>query len=114
MYQLIKRDTLYLDKNKGGIGNVNIEIKAVAILLNTFLKTIEHKSIGLSMTLYYCRIRASYLIVSDECKNVSFLSTPYYNVVIKELRLAIKYQASSNLNVRKLYRLRLPLINAKI
>ena len=114
VYQPIKRETLYLDKLRGGIGIINIEHKAKAILLNTFLHSISRKIFGLELLLYYCKIRASYLIQAKECESVSFVATPYYNVIIDELRMIIKSEKYPNVNVKIICQYKCSFLSARI
>ena len=63
-YEPISRKTLYLPKCRGGCGLVNVVYKSKAILFKTFWKSNHEEALGFKLMIYYCKIKASFLLES--------------------------------------------------
>lgn len=57
-YHPINRKTVYLERGYGGIGIINVNVKAKTILFSTFHKCIKNRMVGYELLAYYCKMRA--------------------------------------------------------
>ena len=53
-----------MPKDRGGCGLVNVAYKSKAILFNTFWKNNHNGALGFKLMIFYCKIKASFLIES--------------------------------------------------
>ena len=102
-YHPVNRKTLYLKREKGGIGVIDMNIKAKAIFFSTFYKCIKNKITGYELLIYYCKMRSSYLIETENINDIAILSTPYYNEVIITLRKVIKMENYPEVKAKHIY-----------
>ena len=100
MYQPIRRNTLCLPKNKGGLGIINVYDKATSILSCTCLKAILN-NIGFSH--FYTKIRLSHMIKTSNIQEVSFTSPLPYTVAINTIRQMYHHQNFPNLRSKHVY-----------
>ena len=99
-YQPISRETLYLPKDQGGIGAINIQYKAVALLTSSAIKDILDER---KLTLYFCQIRLSYIIKTTQLSEVSFVANEYYSEIIACIRKICKVKQFPKLNSKEIY-----------
>ena len=106
--ETIKRITLYNSKCAGGINVMNIYVKAKSILTHTTIK-LFCKSNENSIIRYYLgkRINNLFNIVSYP-KKIFYLSTPYYEFTVSEIRKCHQVKNFPNLNSKIIYRTLLP------
>ena len=76
-YHPIKRETLYLPKEKGDIGIANIITKCNCTLLRSFLKIYTGNDELFHLMWYYCDIRLS-AVLPKNINNVCYSMPPYY------------------------------------
>ena len=100
MYQPIKRSTLCLPKKEGGLGVIDVYNKAAAILGSTCLKQVLN-DIGLSN--YYCKIRLSHMINSNQICEVSYISPPFYSDAINCIRKVYHHPTFPLLKSKDIY-----------
>ena len=112
-YQPINRQTLYLPKWRGGCGIVNIHCKSKAILFNTFYKNYVNESYGLKLLMYFCQIRASYLLSENRMEEATIMPTPYYMEAIDILRRVIKMETFPTVRSSNIYKYLLKQNDAK-
>ena len=112
-YQPINRQTLYLPKWRGGCGIVNIHCKSKAILFNTFYKNYFNESYGLKLLMYFCQIRASYLLSENRMEEATIMPTPYYMEAIDILRRVIKMETFPTVRSSNIYKYLLKQNDAK-
>ena len=81
----IKRDVLYSPKLKGGIGLINIELKAKAILTATSMKILLNSE-NTSLIRYLLFQRVNSIVNIGNNPSISSRScTPYYEIVIENV-----------------------------
>ena len=103
-YEPINRRTMYLPKYKGGCGILDVLCKSRAILFNTFLKAVLDKDcLTFRLIVYYCQIRATYLIDYNGYKEASLYVPPYYNTLIDSLRIIVKLKQYPLVNAKDIY-----------
>ena len=89
-YQPIKQDTLYMDKNSGGIGLINILYKSKSMLVSSFLKVYTEESFSYVFAFYYMNIFMNGIIDKRSIDMpLSFTSTPYYRDIVKCVRVLL-------------------------
>ena len=101
MYQPIRRSTLYLPKNEGGLGVIDVYNKAAAIFGATCLKAIVS---GNGLSCYYCKIRLSHMVNSININEVSYISTPFYSEAIGCIRKVYHQPKFPKLKSKEIYR----------
>ena len=74
-YEPINRRTMYLPKCRGGCGILDIVYKTKALLFNTFCKGLSCEKLGFRLMIYYCQIKATFLI-DNHGFNEATLVTP--------------------------------------
>ena len=80
-YDPIKRDYLYLPKEKGGIGIANITTKCNSTLLRSFLKIYMQDNLLFHLMWYYCDIRLA-AVLPKNISNICYTMPPYYTYTI--------------------------------
>ena len=104
-YEPINRKTMYLPKCRGGCGIIDISCKSKAILFKTFLKVVlDTGHPDFKLMIYYCQVRATYLIDPHGYTEATIFMSPYYSELITILRLAIKTRTFPAVNVKSIYR----------
>ena len=108
MYQPIKRETLYLPRTEGGIGVLNVYHKSAAILTNTYLNVVTSDSFGQQLALYYTNIRINQLISLENCSDMSYIGTPFYNSIVDNIRKLIRMSNFPNVKSKNIYWVLMP------
>ena len=99
-YHPIKRSTLLLPKNEGGLGIIDVFHKAASILSATSLK---ESLKGRELNIYNCGIRLSHLVEVDTYKELSYITSPFYSGVIENIRVVSKHKNFPNLKSKDMY-----------
>ena len=102
-YQPINRQTMYLPRDRGGCGVINVNMKSKSIFFATFYKCIVNKVIGFELSVYYCQLRISYLISFDTLYETTVICSSYYNELISLLRIVIKMKDYPCLKSKNIY-----------
>ena len=109
----IKRDVLYGPKLNGGIGLINIALKAKAILTATSLKLLLNSDDG-SLIKYFLMERINRIVnLGSNPSESSILCTPYYEIVKENIKQIHKIPNFPNVNAKVIYQLLLPKIQPR-
>ena len=106
-YRPINRNTLCLPRKQGGLGLINVHLKAVAIFTSACLKNIIC-DIGLSN--FYCKMRLSYLVDTKEIETVSLTTPTFYTVAIDCIRKVCRNKGFPLLKSKDIYAIIMPKI----
>ena len=83
----VKRHVVYNKKEAGGLNILNVYSKAASIFTKSFLRSFTSSKENDSLVKYYCAIRLNpWFKIRELPVNVSFVSTPYYSLVIDIVR----------------------------
>ena len=106
--ETIKRIILYNSKDAGGLNLMNIYVKAKCILAHTTIKMFC-KSKETSIIKYYLAMRLNNLFdISTFPNEMAYVSTPYYEFILGEIRTCYHIKNFPNLNSKTIYRTLLP------
>lgn len=95
---------MYLPKGKGGCGIIDIYCKSKSILFNTFLKIVlDEGQLDFKLMIYYCQVRASYLIESYGFRECSVFTPPFYFEAIDILRVVVKLNKFPSVTAKTVY-----------
>ena len=92
------------------MGIINVYFKALAIFSSTVLNDVI-KGIGLSI--FYCKMRISYLLDLDDVKEMAFQSPNFYSIAIGVIRKNYHHEKFPVLNSKNIYGLLIPNITPK-
>ena len=110
----LKRDELYKKRNEGGLGLINIHIKAQSIFVNTMIKMFLNSNIT-SMIRYYLAVRANEFFSLNELPVVtSNTITPFYDYAIDIMKLCTNHKDFPNMTSKKIYEILMPKVKPKI
>ena len=101
-YHPIKRDNLYLPKEKGGIGIANIITKCNCTLLRSFLKIYTENDELFHLMWYYCDIRLS-AVLPKNINNVCYSMPPYYTYTINLCNKLLNNRTFPNVTGKEIY-----------
>ena len=101
-YNPVKREILYLLKNKGGLGVHNIQHKCNSVLLKSFLKfyTKDHKFT--KFTAYFCEFRLS-AVLPKYVEEMDYASPPYYTYILNLCRNVMHLQSFPMITCKMIY-----------
>ena len=109
----IKRDTLCSPKLNGGIGLINIALKAKAILTATSLKILLNSEED-SLIRYFLMVRINRIVNIGNNPAVSSISgTPYYDIIVGNIKQIYKMPNFPNVNAKTIYQISLPKIKPR-
>ena len=110
----LKRDELYKKRNEGGLGLINIHIKAQSIFVNTMIKMFLNSNIT-SVIRYYLAVRANEFFSLNELPAVtSNTITPFYDYAIDIMILCTNHKDFPNMTSKKIYEILMPQVKPKI
>lgn len=103
-----------MKRNEGGIGLINIHVKAKSIFVNTMIKIFLSSNIT-SMIKYYLALRINVMFGLNELPELTCLrNTPFYEYAIDIMKLCINHKDFPIMNSRKIYEILMPKIKPKI
>ena len=103
-YEPIRRSTLCLPKNEGGLGVIDISYKSQSILTTSFLKLYNSDYKITFMSDYYNYIRIGRILnINNEPNAVSYTGTPYYTQIIEIVRKCFHVRGFPVLNAKQMY-----------
>ena len=109
----IKRDVLCSSKLNGGIGLLNIALKAKAIFTATTLKTLLNSEEG-SLVRFYLMERINRIVNIGNNPNVySIECTPYFEIFRENIKQIHKIQNFPNVNAKAIYQTLLPKVKPR-
>ena len=110
----VERNVLYKRKDEGGIGLLNIHIKAKSILASTTIKMFLNSD-ETSIIKYYLALRVNNIFGLNVLPtNVSYITTTYYEYAIDVIKLCIQNKDFPNINSKKIYMMLMPEIKPKV
>ena len=110
----LKRDVLYMKRNEGGIGLINIHVKAKSIFVNTIMKIFLISSIK-SMIKYYLAVGLNNIFGLNVLPDmIARRNTPYYEYAMDIINLCTSHKDFPNMNSRIVYEILMPMIKPKI
>ena len=111
----INRNTLIQPRERGGLGVINIDIKAKCILASTFIKAFNNSSQIKFMMEYYTIIRIGQLFDKPvNLPNVSYNGSVYYNQIVDTVRKCIRCPKFPYINSKMIYEHLLPIEKPRI
>ena len=103
-YEPIKRSTVCLDKDQGGLGVFDCIAKANALFVNSFLKTYVREQGCQSFLMYYCNFRLYTVLPRDDlCPVVNCVPSPYYGLLIDKVNKIKMYTKFPDFANKELY-----------
>ena len=109
----IKRNVLYRPKLEGGIGLTNIALKSKAILTATSVKTLLNSE-NESLIRYYLMERLNRITnLGDRPQESSVICTPFYEIVIENVKQIYKIKNFPNVNSKDIYKEILPIAHPR-
>ena len=85
-YEPVKRSTVCLEKDEGGLGIFDCLAKANALFVNTFLKMYVREEGCQSFLKYYCNFRLYKVLPRDDfCPIINSIPSPYYGILIDKI-----------------------------
>ena len=109
-YRPIKRDVLYNPKIHGGLGLVNIFLKAKSIFVATTLKRFINANES-SLIKYYLALRINTLFnIRDIPVDCSHVNAPFYEYSVDIIRKCVHRDEFPNTNSKGIYEMILPII----
>ena len=89
----IKRDVVYQEKNKGGLGVFNVLLKSQCIIASTFLKHFLDSQENDSFLKYFCSIRVNPIFnIRELPEKVTYVCPWYFNDIIINIRKCLHYE----------------------
>ena len=111
----VKRNTLTLPKEKGGLGVINIAFKAKSILVNTFMKAFVNPDQITFMMDYYNIIRIGQLFNKPmNMHNVAYNGTVYYNQIVETIRKCVHCPKFPHIDSKTIYTHLVPIKKPRI
>ena len=105
----IKRDVVYQDKTKGGLGVLNVFIKSQSIIASTFLKQFLASQENNSFLKYFCAIRINPIFnIRELPENVCYISPWYFNEIIVNIRKCLHMKHFPCIKAADMYKFLLP------
>ena len=110
----LERNVLYKRKEEGGIGLLNIHMKAKSILASTTIKMFLNSD-ETSIIKYYLALRVNNIFGLNVLPtNVSYITTTYYEYAIDVIKLCIQNKDFPNINSKKIYMILMPEIKPRV
>ena len=112
-YDPIKRDYLYLPKDEGGIGIMNIINKCNSTLVKSFMKKYIDNDNQFKLMWFYCDSRLSSVMpksIQDVCYNIP----SYYNYTIDICRSLMNHKKFPNIVGKEIYKALLSKVSPEI
>ena len=101
----VRRTTITLPKNKGGLGIIDIFYKSQSILVSSFLKSYMNENGILYMIDYYNYIRTNRLLnVTSNSIHHSFVGTVYYRETISIVQKCTHIRKFPNISAKIIYK----------
>ena len=114
-YEPVKRSTLSLPKNEGGLGIIDILYKSQSILAKSFIKLYLNESNISFMAEYYTSLRVGQLFdMHNHYDTVSYTGTEYYSLIISIIRKCIHVRGFPLLNAKQIYSNIMPTVKPTI
>ena len=105
----IKREVIYQDKTKGGLGVFNVFLKSQCILTCTFLKQFLASKENESFLKYFCAIRINPIFNIRELPvNLSYVSPWYFTDIIFNIRRCVRLKNFPCIKSSDMYNFLLP------
>ena len=101
-YDPIKRDFLYLPKEEGGIGIVNIVNKCNSTFVKSFLKMYAEDDNFFKLLWYYCDSRLN-SIMPKSVNNICFVMPLYYTHTINICRSVMNHKSFPSVSGKEVY-----------
>ena len=100
----VNRNTLIPPKEKGGLGVINIAIKARCILVNTFMKAFNNPDQITFMMDYYNIVRIwQHFNKPMNLANVAYTGTVYYNQIVDTIRKCVHCPKFTHIDSKTIY-----------
>ena len=107
-YRAIKRDILYNSKTSGGLGLINIGIKAKSIFVATVIKSFNNANEN-SFIKYFMALRVDVLFkIRDIPRRVTYVNAPFYEYAVECMRKCFHLKDFPILNSKSIYSMLLP------
>lgn len=101
----LKRLVLYREKDDGGINLLNVYAKALSNYVKSFIVAFITTNENDTILKYYCASRLNPLFNIRELPlNISFISTPYYDICIDIIRRCKHVKGFPNISSKTIYK----------
>ena len=108
-YNPIKREVLYQNKNRGGLGIFNVFYKSQSIFISTFLKQFLNSEENNSLVKYYCALRLNPIFnIVKQPVNILFTKSTFYNKIVNLTKKIIHMNNFPKSNSKIIYEYLLP------
>ena len=98
----IKRNVLYMGKDKGGINLINVHVKSKCIFANTVLKMFLNPD-DFGFTKYYITAKMNKILGLRNSQPNRVLPPPYYDYAIDIIKKCTSINGFPNINSKKIY-----------
>ena len=103
-YEPIKRTTLTLPKQEGGLGIIDIFYKSQSIMASSFIKYYNNANGIICLMDYYNNLRCAQLLdIRTDPHEVSYIGTEYYKEIIPIIRKCIHVRGFPYLTSKLIY-----------
>ena len=105
----IKRDVVYQDKTKGGLGVSNVLLKSQCLIASTFLKQFIASQENETFLKYFCAIRVNPIFnIRELPTNVCYVPPWYFNETIVNIRKCLHLKKFPYIKSADMYQFLLP------